>query len=581
VTLWAAVFDVEGAAQSLLQRMSAAWEAEPNEGTWWWSRGPVALACKTPQSSEQTCPKQAAVEGSLAVVFDGRLDNRADLARKIQNSEQWSDPEVVLAAYRQFGEDCVRRFEGDYAFAVADAAKGLLLLARDVVGVLPLYYAATAGGMIAASRIAAILGVERRSAQRRSIARLLCAPTDLASEETFLQGVASLAPAHAVTAEIRGHRRWKYWEADPAPYLRMKPEACMEEFRTLFLQSVQRRTREQRCGVQLSGGIGSSSIACVAQQAGVEVMGLYHGGVEGNAADETAYLHLLEGSGVDVQRVPLLPTGYPASTCSAVAQSELPMVDEFPDTSVRVFSQARELNLQVVLSGTWGDQVLLPFRPGYLLDAMLRFRWLMIARHLRRRFRKQPVIARLLHPELRAETFSDPPRVDRWSSLNTAHARAVEANVRSRINTLAMERSAKASSAHGISVRFPFLDRDLITFLLAAPPEQQMPDGRPKHLLREALKGVVPAPILQWRDKGDYTKVVTNSFASSLELVFAELAAGAAARAGVLDARLFSGGLARLRAQMGCSDDELAAALGKLYGVECWLRWLESARRPH
>src|SRR5687767_8571538 len=115
--------------------MSAAWEAEPNEGTWWWSRGPVALACKTPQSSEQTCPKQAAVEGSLAVVFDGRLDNRADLARKIENSEQWSDPEVVLAAYRQFGEDCVRRFEGDYAFAVADAAKGLLLLARDVVGV--------------------------------------------------------------------------------------------------------------------------------------------------------------------------------------------------------------------------------------------------------------------------------------------------------------------------------------------------------------------------------------------------------------------------------------------------------------
>jgi asparagine synthase (glutamine-hydrolysing) len=609
LSTWAALYERGGLIQPKLQRLGEALRPWPADAEWQWCDHEIGVFYR-PLFVHAPHPEPAPSDRTdkQFVAFDGRLDNRDTLIQRLRVSARSSDGALVLAAYRQFGERSVGQLEGDFGFCLADSERGLLLIARDVVGLRPVYYRNTADGFYCSSRLEPLLGVGAAEPDWSALARFLCWPHALTAQETLLRDVHALPPATAMLVNAQGHRTWKYWEADGASYEGRSRRECEEAFRALLQQSIHRRLRGvASAAVQVSGGVDSSTILCVAQSTGPDVFGVYHGNTGGAADDETKYLAELERGGSTIQRVGLLPSGFPELTEQTVRQSEFPFVDDFPGATARALQRVRELGARVVLNGTWADQLLFPFPPGYLIDAFRGGHWLTVARHVvaypawmrdvprariwqtalrgiarayaprgvlegRRRRRLQEPLALLLHEDLRPALLAADGEVESWSTSVSEHARSVEKNVRSRIDTMSMEYAVKRVAADEVDLALPYLDRDVLTLLVTVPPLVQMADATPKSLLRNAMHGIVPEPILQRRDKGDYSRPRHEETRKAMDRMFDELRDGNALRAGLLDEGLFAHDLSALRNRLNIAEDELAPALARVYGVECWLR---------
>jgi hypothetical protein len=261
----------------------------------------------------------------------------------------------------------------------------------------------------------------------------------------------------------------------------------------------------------------------------------------------------------------------------------------------------------VLLNGTWADQVLYPFPPGYYVDAVRAGQWAQLYSHVRglpdwfvdvprsalwravgrhllrahlpaavprllQRWRGSAGLARLLDVRLQESARAAQAPVAPWSDNRSAHARAVELHVRSRLDTLTLEWYAKAAVRQGVQAGLPFLDRELLTLLITAPGLAQTTGGTPKALLRASMKAIVPTAILERRSKGDYTVLIQAPLRDYAPLVFDELRTGRVRDSGLLSAQAFAGDLALFsrRAHIGASD--AALALASLFAVECWLR---------
>jgi hypothetical protein len=291
----------------------------------------------------------------------------------------------------------------------------------------------------------------------------------------------------------------------------------------------------------------------------------------------------------------------------SVRESEAPLIDYQPALHARISETVRAAGASVILNGTWADQVLYPFPPGYLLDALHSGQWARLWSHVRglpgwfedvpraelwraiaghvlrahvpgglpplvQRWRRPGGIARVLAEQLLASIRVPAAPIVPWSEHRSAHARAVERQVRARLDTLTLEWFAKSAARQGIQAALPYLDRELLTLLISAPGLAQTNGGTPKSLLRAGMKELVPAEILERRNKGDYTTLTMAVLRSGAERVFEELRDGRVRSCGLLDARALKGDLALFSRQAHIGESETALALASLYAVECWLR---------
>jgi asparagine synthase (glutamine-hydrolysing) len=601
---WAGVVSRDGSPpEALLERMHGARAADVL--SWRTERGAAALGPQVRRSDLV----MARVNG-LLLSLDGRLDNRAELADALRLPGHTSLPRLLHAAYVRWGFELPAHLDGDFALVICDAARVALLLARDAVGARPLYYAEASGSIAFAPALACLRHALTRTPAPRlnALTQLLCAPHALPANETFLSGIQALPPAHVLISTSTGTQVDRYWQADGLDYIDLDFEECVEEFGRLFRAAVRKRLAiAGRTAVLVSGGLDSSSILCQARDLGGAVVGIYHGARDGSAADETSYIEQLTRAGLAIECVPLEPLGYPEHVPAAVRESEAPLADHQPALHERVVQAARAAGATVILNGTWADQVLFPFPPGYYIDALRGLQWYTLLRHLKnlpawfadvprgavwsavarhlvrshvpealphalRRLRPVRGVMRMLSEELLVSARGGGPVDLPWSSMSTAHGRAVERHVRSRANTLTLEWYAKSAAVQGVLMALPFLDRALLTLLVTTPGIQQYNGGTPKALLREGMRGMVPAAILDRRDKGDYSAVAHAALQRGAQQVFDELRTGRALACGLLDGQLFSGDLALLqqRAHIGASD--AAHVLASLFAVECWLR---------
>jgi hypothetical protein len=290
-----------------------------------------------------------------------------------------------------------------------------------------------------------------------------------------------------------------------------------------------------------------------------------------------------------------------------VTNTELPLRDDLPALWDRVADQMHSAGAEVLMTGTWGDQVLFPFPPGYLIDELRQFSWRTVISHLRcypswfedvpasvlyktiarrwlrqatrniglaiwRRLRRASAIERLLHPGFRRDVRSPDAPVPEWSNNLTAHGLSVSLEIRRRFQTLALESTTNSWLHYELESASPFLDQELVTFLVCTPGSTQTAAGTPKALLRSAMRGVVPDAILNRQDKGDYTSLMDASVLAGAQSVFNELRCGVAMELGFLAPDPFSGDLARLSARSNIGPDQAADALASLYAVECWFR---------
>ncbi|MDP3774181.1 MAG: asparagine synthase-related protein [Gemmatimonadales bacterium] len=619
--------DARPAEDALLARMSAALRHRGPDGEGRRVAGPAGFAWQhlwvTPEETGEVQPPVG--RSGAMLVMDGRLDNRDELLGALRLPPTVSDAACVLAAYEAWGERFPGRLNGDFALAVFDERQRRLLLVRDPIGVRPLYYFRSDRLGAFASEIKALLAhpeIPARPDDEGLADYLLLASRPVDRQDiTCFTGISAVVPAHLVVVTPERLMARRYWDFDRGRTLRLNSFGeYAEAFRERFAEAVRRRTRAVHpVAVSVSGGLDSSSIFCQAETlrragraAAPGVIGISYVGAEGTAADEQRFLREIEQAyGVSVGRIPIEPLlGVVRGAEDQVRAIEAPFMDYFWGVTREVHVRAREAGARVLLSGHWGDQML--FSAAYLADLFRRLDFGQIQRHTRtyQRFfgpeetlvlRRRLVldVARHYVPRAAAPLFkwlrrmiSRPERPRPWFSdsfrrralrfanrpvwfgdgFHSVHARSLYLEARSKYHVHCMEWNNKIAALHGLDAAFPFLDRDLIAFLMAAPGEIQNRDGVPRALLREAMGGILPEPLRARTWKADFTAAANSGIGRDLGQVCARLSQGSlAARLGYLDERRLAAALPGLAAELEGPDCLGTWDLTDLFALEVWL----------
>lgn len=544
-----------GDIQEMLSRM----RHRARDGSSWWTEGSVALGHAWLDTTGEGGPGPLTMAGGkLAITADCRLDNRDELlARLGLRDRSIADAVLIMRAYLKWGEACPTYLQGDFAFAIWDGERRALFCARDHFGVKPFYYHSTGKRFAFASEIGPILaldGVGRRLSEHQISGFLAGLPDD--PQATPYTEIFRLPERHSMTVVDRQVTLRRYWQIEPSQ--RPPRSDAAEEFRHLFVQSVENRMRgTPAVGAMLSGGLDSSSIACVA--------GL-RAAAQRNPRLKTFSLVFDKGSSMDekpfidavVDDNPLDATLIAVGNYAPFAEFERILEEQEGTFLAPGLSLTRDLyrtagakGVKVLLDGHGGDEVVSQGH-GHLHELANAGRWLELWRELRsaantygegmlslyfkfltiygpawriarvrsmaRRVvgnvRRRPAQAAraawtgLVNPELARRTDLA-ERFHRSGHMPTAVSASEALTHRWLLSTglvpHAFEVLDKAAANFGVEPRYPFWDKPLVEFCLALPGEEKLKDGFGRHVLRRAMQGVLP-PAVQWRrDKIDFT----------------------------------------------------------------------------
>ncbi len=518
---------------------TAAWTTEAARLGWRGHEAADGAAC---------CARGGAGDWVVASArIDGRDELRAALGVSERKDEPLTDAELILRAWRKWGAECPQRLYGDYAFAAWDAERRRLLLARDHIGARALYYAAAADRIVFASDVNAVLaapGVEAdldEDATASWLARHIFWPF---GERTFHRAVRRLPPGHLLLAQAGGWRVRRWWHPERIPALgRIDDGEAAEACLALCAAAVADRAGgPRRVGVHLSGGLDSSCVSALAARAlraagrpAPPAFTWLPEAAEGSrdAAPGGEY-RLVEAvaaqEGLEVHHCP--PT---AADMLATLRRDVTRHDSYHLNECPVQRSAAAQGVGVLLSGWGGDEGVSFSGRGYHPDLLRkgrlaalrrefghrRFPLLGIARgaalpfvqamepvrtlrdtlwRLRQGKTPLPPTGRYLHPDFarRARLLPMPPTVP------VAGARAVQLGLlASGYIDRRIEGWAASGARLGIEYRYPLLDRRLLEFVLALPPEQFLRGPESRRLMRRSQREVLPELVLRNRDKTD------------------------------------------------------------------------------
>jgi asparagine synthase (glutamine-hydrolysing) len=276
-----------------------------DSGIWWSPNGNVGLAqtrlaiIDLSPGGHQPMHDQA---NRLSIVFNGEiynyLDLREQLAAKGHKFQTQSDTEVVLAAYHEWGTDCLAHLNGMFAIALYDGNRNRLFLARDRAGEKPLFYSVTGGGLRFASELKALLA-DPAFDRKINPAALDCylMMGYVPGDACMLQSARKLPPAHALTFELVSEETkiWRYWRIPDAPDGNAgDEEALVDELEVLLADAVRRQlVADVPVGILLSGGVDSSLVTAMAARASSRVKTFTVGFDGYGNYDETGYARLI------------------------------------------------------------------------------------------------------------------------------------------------------------------------------------------------------------------------------------------------------------------------------------------------
>ena len=463
----------------------------------------------------------AAFADDLAVVVDGRLDDRQDLARRLGpqvDAARSSDADLVRAAYLRWGDELAQHLLGDFALCVWDARARRLVCARDRFGVKPLYYAWQAQTLLVSNVLAALrrspLVSSRLSA--RAVGDLLVFGDPQDDTDTMLADVHRVPPAGRLTARPGASPRLsRYWRfEEPRPLRYATPGEYVEQYRELLGRAVRDRLPEGGAGLLMSGGLDSCSVSALARA---------HAPA-GTAGDLRAFTAVYERLIADPERelsttaaralgLPiehLAVDGYELfERWSGDALPVVPIAE--PLTAITHDLLARVgRHATVAITGDGGDPFLLPATvPRHVgrvpLANLARDLWWSVWRcgqmpllGLRSTLRRW-----IAPPEAPPEWLAAPLRAEydveqRWHAVRDAryHARDLRgesmADIRAPWWASSFESLDPGATRQPVELRYPFFDLRLVSFSLALPSYPWCVD---KRILREAMRGRLPDAI--------------------------------------------------------------------------------------
>jgi asparagine synthase (glutamine-hydrolysing) len=550
------------------------------------------------------------------VTYNGEIYNFIELRAELQalghafRSE--SDTEVLLAAYRQWGIDCLKKLNGMFAFALWDREQRELICARDRLGEKPLYYFWDGQCFAFASELKGLLPVVRNPVPNQAVvyAYLDGGRLDF-NDQTFVEQIKQLEPAHFL--RIHGgklHIR-RYWEFSTVVSNESMPaDAVHDHFRMLFSDAVRIRLRSDvAVGSCLSGGLDSSAIVCVVNDllarvndSAVHVIGnkpkTFSACFDECPFDERRFMHeVVRSRAIDAHYT------FPDPKELAEVMDRLVWQHDEPFGSTSSFAQwtvmrlASECGTKVLLDGQGADELLggyHAFFGAYFADLVRAGRWTRLLHEAR--------IYRWRHGAIPAQAFGNLGRgvlpysivhavrrvwsgnrkwmhrefAHRWRSVEPPDGQEGSAllGMQQRLLTrnglrALLHSEDRNSMAFGVEARLPFLDYRLVEFLYRLDGSWKLRDGWTKVLLREAMEGILP-PSVQWRvDKIGFAAPEDQWFRRELRTTIEDCLADSRTKArGYLD---IAGARRALHAHLS-GRTAIGSTLWRWLNTELWCR---------
>jgi len=304
-------------------------------------------------------------DGSVVVVYNGEIFNfqqvKAELEAKGHRFRTHSDTEVIVHAYEEYGDSCPTRFRGMFAFAVYDIARDRLLLARDRLGIKPLYYHLDRGRLLFASEVKPILRVlGGKPSVETDLIDFYVSLGYVPGERTLFKGIRRLPPGHTLSHEQGRHSVSRYWDIDAIPMLEMSLGEAKEKLEHLLMESVRLRLMSDvPLGAFLSGGLDSSSVVAFMSRMMSEPVKTFSVGYRDDPeSSELEYARVVaKAFGTEHHEFILDSGDFFDSLDLLLEHMEEPVVESAAVALHQLSKLARE-HVTVILSGEGGDEIL-------------------------------------------------------------------------------------------------------------------------------------------------------------------------------------------------------------------------------
>jgi len=486
--------------------------------------------------------------GTTWITFNGEIYNHRDVRAQLEGAghayRTRSDTETIVHAYEQWGDECVQHFRGMFAFAIWDGAARRLLLARDRLGVKPLYWAMAGDRLLFASEIKAILksGLVAATPNVRVLSEVI-ATRGTAGEETMFEGVYKLLPGHRLVFEDGRVRIEKYWDLPldgPDPELeRMHDGALIDRFRSLLQESVRLRLMSDvPLGMFLSGGIDSSAIAALMAREIDRPVDTFSVAFADRRFSELEYARAVARAiGANAHEIVIDDRDFFAALPRLVWHEDEPIAHP-SSVPLHFVSVLARQHVVVVLTGEGSDELLAGY--GKYPRAVINWRAGTVyerlvpaavrasvagslvprlpgraGRYARRSFLAMPRNASAMfldnfagmpvrqQRELLSATAlaGGDPYSSSLAYFNEVNGRSgllgrlLHTDIKTYLVELLMKQDQMSMSA-SIESRVPFLDHVLVEFAARLPDRLKLRGFTTKRILREALRGLLPEEIL-------------------------------------------------------------------------------------
>ncbi|MEQ1948430.1 MAG: asparagine synthase (glutamine-hydrolyzing) [Bryobacteraceae bacterium] len=467
-------------------------------------------------------------DGAVCLVFNGEIYNfealRAELSGLGHRFRTKSDTEVILCAWQQWGEPCVAKFRGMFAFVLWDERKQILFGARDRLGIKPLYYWAGGQSFAFASELKSLIefnDVPRRldpvALEQFLRHRYVLAP------RTMLEGVRKIPPAHSFVVSNGRIRLQRYWSLPEGPARRVSEADAVEEFRHLMDETLRLHLiSDVPLGAFLSGGLDSSAVVAWMKRIGATDIKTFTVGYDSPESELPFAKRVAQHVGSDHHELILTPQHFRDLLPKIVWHMDEPVGDE-ASLPLYFLSEFAKSKVTVVLSGEGSDEIFLGYEayawqsqisqrnsiPGLVPAARLAFALFpsrfqsyrnLIGVPLESRYQG---LSRVFRPTELRQVFAPPGELDgSVSALYESCQRAEPAermsfvDINSWLPDDLLVKADRMTMAASLELRVPFLDHHLVEFAWQLPVSLKLAGQTGKHLLKRSVADLLPQEII-------------------------------------------------------------------------------------
>ena len=479
-----------------------------------------------PEGGEQ--PMIKIINGNKYVlVYNGELYNTEELRKSLLEEgyffDSYSDTEVLLMSYIAWGVNCIKKFNGIFAFAIYDEEKEQVFLARDQMGVKPLFYSINNKNIIFASEIKAILANPMVKAQidREGITELFALGPAVVPGKAIYKNILEIAPANCLLISKENIKVWEYWKVTLQENKETVEEAA-EHVRLLLFDAIKRQlVGDVPICTFLSGGLDSSAISAIAAEEfrnRGKILNTYSIDYKDNekyfksslfqpTSDKYWAFRVAEFIKSNHKNVVLNHKDLVLALKESTLARDLPGMADV-DSSLLLFCKEIRKNFVVSLSGECADEIFGGY-PWYTNEEMLNaktFPWSravgMRKSILNEKIKKFNIEECAQYEYLK--TLKEVPHFENEDKKNYRMKEMFYLNLKWFMVNL-LNRKDRCSMYNSLEVRVPFADIRIVEYAFNLPTEIKLLHGREKGILRKALEGVLPEDVV-YRKKSPYPK---------------------------------------------------------------------------